>query len=308
MFISPAKTRAIKKALAFLAVSFAVLSASLPLAASAHVLETDGSVGVVLHVDPDDDPYVGQPTGIYFDVKDKSGKFSLANCDCIADFADKNGVIASAVVSGEAVQFTAPTKGVYTITLHGQPLARAAGAFQEFKISFDVRFARTASSSSIASAAQPEHQSSTSSTIGHHIAEHFIHYIVFGLGFGIAIYIYIRDGLRLRKKRRAEQKAKGAADKESDDQTPPRSSTLVVALIALTALTFSLTYGFHCQTYTHNLASVDHACCLQPQVLAAAQPELGLTIVLQSTPSENILSAEPLRVVSKANKSPPVRV
>lgn len=43
---------------------------ALPQTASAHVLQTDGSIGAVLHVDPDDNPIIGEKATFFFDLKD----------------------------------------------------------------------------------------------------------------------------------------------------------------------------------------------------------------------------------------------
>ena len=48
----------------------------------AHILKTDGSIGAVLHIDPDDDPIARQSSYFFFEFKDKQNIFKLENCDC----------------------------------------------------------------------------------------------------------------------------------------------------------------------------------------------------------------------------------
>ncbi|MEJ0073385.1 MAG: hypothetical protein WDN27_04895 [Candidatus Saccharibacteria bacterium] len=51
---------------------------AIPGAASAHVLKIDGSIGGVLHINPDDNPTTGNPTDYILSFDDDSGKFNLA--------------------------------------------------------------------------------------------------------------------------------------------------------------------------------------------------------------------------------------
>lgn len=51
----------------------------LPTIASAHVLKTDGSIGAVVHIDPDDDPIIGKSANFFLEFKDTKNKFQLAN-------------------------------------------------------------------------------------------------------------------------------------------------------------------------------------------------------------------------------------
>jgi len=57
----------------------------------AHVLKSDGSIGTVMYVDPDDDPIVGQVAQFYFEFKDRESKFDHQNCDCRVEVL-KNGL------------------------------------------------------------------------------------------------------------------------------------------------------------------------------------------------------------------------
>src|SRR5438045_57931 len=55
---------------------------------SAHVLKTDGNIGAVLHIDPDDDPIAGSQASFFFEFKDIQGKFQSQNCDCTFSIAE----------------------------------------------------------------------------------------------------------------------------------------------------------------------------------------------------------------------------
>jgi hypothetical protein len=134
-----------KKSIIILFAVFLVL----PSPASAHVLKSDGAIGVLFHVDPDDDPYVGQPANLHFQIKDKDNKFALADCNCTVSILKQgNQIFSSSLNSLDAktsiysagVSYTFTEKAVYTVVLKGSP--KASGAFQPFSVQYDVRISR----------------------------------------------------------------------------------------------------------------------------------------------------------------------
>ena len=129
----------------------ALLSSSLLLGrasvAEAHFLSADGSVGAILHVDPDDDPIAGQTATFLFDIKDKQGKFQLADCDCKVVVQENGQELASqplsqAGPSTASFSFVFPKKDVYKVQLIGSPLQ--PNGFQPFTINWDLRVDRQA--------------------------------------------------------------------------------------------------------------------------------------------------------------------
>lgn len=109
-----------------------------PQAVSAHVLKTDGSIGAILHVDPNDAPTVGKQSSIYFDLKDKNNKFKLENCDCTASVSRNNTELFSHPHSDDSpIPFIFPEKGVYTIAISGKPTS--GDSFKPFSLEWDVR-------------------------------------------------------------------------------------------------------------------------------------------------------------------------
>ncbi len=160
-----------------------------PSFAAAHVLSTDGSVGAVMHIDPEDDPIIGAPATFFFEFKDTKGKFSLSDCACI--FSLHRGqqtltesllrpVNASDILTGVA-RFTFEQKAVYTVTVLGVP--KVAGAFQPFTLTYDVRVAREGAPTTAPITVQGVPQRPS----------HIVHLII---AFGSAILVvalYIRD-------------------------------------------------------------------------------------------------------------------
>lgn len=131
---------------AFIVFSFQVLASS---NVYAHVLETDGTIGAVLHIDPEDDPIAGQPSGFFFEFKDKDGKFKPQDCDCLFTVLEDGKQFFSqplfassseASLTSATVFFNFPKKSVYQIEVVGTPIKE--DLFQSFTLVYDVRVAR----------------------------------------------------------------------------------------------------------------------------------------------------------------------
>ena len=123
-----------------LAVVLLILSAP----AWGHVVLTDGTIGVTMHIDPDDAPIAGKPSRVYFWFKDTTGHldpnrcqgtFSVALDDWMVTsqplFAQKD----SGLISVHEVTFSKP--GVYTVRVNGYPMGNVT--FQPFLLQFSVR-------------------------------------------------------------------------------------------------------------------------------------------------------------------------
>lgn len=147
---------------------------------SAHVLETDGSIGAVIHIDPEDDPIVGEQASFFFEFKDKEGKFNGTNCDCVAVISKNGQELFRGSIYGNTDQpslensslfFTFPERGVYSLEIIGKPLT--PGAFQEFHLKDELRVERLPG-------AQPAEEKS-----GNFFIDHKLHLVVFGVGLAI---------------------------------------------------------------------------------------------------------------------------
>jgi hypothetical protein len=115
---------------------------------SAHTLKTDGPIGAVLHVDPEDDPIAGQPAYFYFEFVDRSGQFQPSQCDCTAVVRrGAEEIYRQPLFSGTetnltspSFSFTFPERGIYQVGVTGQP--SGGNTFSAFNLDFDVRVAR----------------------------------------------------------------------------------------------------------------------------------------------------------------------
>ncbi len=114
--------------------------------AFAHVLQTDGSIGAVLHVDPEDDPIVGEQSSFFFSIKDKQNKFSFANCSCTVTVKENGTIMSQTTISDQTFLYTFPRKGVYQVTLTGKSNNKS---FQSFSLTYDIRVARETKNQSV---------------------------------------------------------------------------------------------------------------------------------------------------------------
>jgi hypothetical protein len=119
--------------------------------AQAHVLITDGTIGAVLHVDPEDDPIAGARSNFFFEFKDKQNKFKSENCDCTFTIKENDNVIFTQPLfqntnnpslNNASVSFTFPKRDIYEVSVVGKP--HSPGAFQPFTLTYDIRVERTA--------------------------------------------------------------------------------------------------------------------------------------------------------------------
>jgi len=111
----------------------------------AHVVGTDGPIGVTMHVDPDDQPVTGAPTRFYLWFKDTSDRLKPQDCRGTFSVSDADDVAVatqplfarsgSGLTDVHDVTFTKP--GVYTVRINGAP--QGTTTFTPFLITFQVR-------------------------------------------------------------------------------------------------------------------------------------------------------------------------
>jgi hypothetical protein len=158
-----------------------ILFTSSVFVSNAHVLKVDGSIGAVLHVDPDDDPVVNQATGFYFDIKDTSDKFDPKQCDCRLVIKENGQEIFNKNILvqikddgfGALGAFTFPERAIYEVALIGTP--KTPEAFQVFNLSYDIRVSRVDASRKPTA------------------ADHTYHYILFGIAFIAIFYLILSE-------------------------------------------------------------------------------------------------------------------
>ena len=151
---------------------------------SAHVLKTDGTMGAVLHVDPNDSPVAGKSSSIFFDLKDSSGKFTIENCDCTVSVAQNGKTIFDRkIVSLAPVSFTFPEIAVYDVRMTGA--AKDGVSFDPFTLSYDIRVETAAPRDAQADAINAESQN--------FFERHWLHIVLFGGAIIFAIFSMVRE-------------------------------------------------------------------------------------------------------------------
>lgn len=129
---------------------------------SAHVLQSNGSVGAVLHIDPADDPIVGEQAAFFFEFKDKKNTFNPANCVCTFSILENGKEIfsqplfqdnADPSVTNASVFYTFAARDVYQVKVSGKPLMEKK-AFEPFTLTYDIRVSRESSGSAPTSSSQ----------------------------------------------------------------------------------------------------------------------------------------------------------
>lgn len=175
-------------------ISLLTVSLVIPRQTFAHVLLTDGSIGAVLHIDPDDDPIALQQSSFFFDFKDKTGKFDPTQCDCQFVLFENGKQIysqslfasnTSPSLTNASVFYTFPKRDVYTLKIIGKPLTQSS--FTPFTLSYDIRVSRIGT---------------TSSAPTDFISAHVIHLVGVGLIALFVIFAIIKQTFAERKNKR----------------------------------------------------------------------------------------------------------
>lgn len=116
---------------------------------SAHVVKIEGTIGVTLHISPDDEPVAGETAALFIEIHDQQQQFVATDtaCDCRVSIAGKENTIAALPFVDEKgyvkLEYTFPESGTYKIIVRGTP--RPGSFFQSYEAVFSY-FVRPASS------------------------------------------------------------------------------------------------------------------------------------------------------------------
>ncbi len=126
----------------------------------AHQIKTSGTMSILQHSDPNDEPVAGMTTTLYLNITDSAGTFSAQHCDCTVYIAPYRSLetIETTGVSFDfetglthtynenySLEYVFPDRDVYAIVVEGAP--RESGKFSPFRIVFDIRVAHEVSPS-----------------------------------------------------------------------------------------------------------------------------------------------------------------
>jgi hypothetical protein len=115
----------------------------------AHEVKLQNDISVTLHMEPQDDPVVGEPGELFLSFKDFQNRFNIDDCDCSAKVFSKDKVLFNGHLSEKAgesfgsnsvvINTIFPKKAIYTVSL----IAKSkTGVFPDVKMDFFVRIAR----------------------------------------------------------------------------------------------------------------------------------------------------------------------
>jgi hypothetical protein len=116
------------------------------LPAEAHVFKYFETVSVLLHMEPGDDPFAGEPGQLFFYFNDSANKFQVSQCQCRVKISEGDKVLYDEPLTGEAkaygeqvrlVNFTFPRRDIYKVDLTVKEKDYAP-----FALSWDVRIDR----------------------------------------------------------------------------------------------------------------------------------------------------------------------
>lgn len=121
---------------------------------AAHTLKVDGTIGVTMHIDPDDTPIANQNAHIMIGVQDRSGAFTGFNaCQCSVAIKQADSVLATvpltAASTTDMANFTFTSAGAYTLTVSGTPTQGAQ--FNPFTVDFTYTIGRARNSTAFQS-------------------------------------------------------------------------------------------------------------------------------------------------------------
>jgi hypothetical protein len=107
--------------------------------ASAHVLRVDGTIGVLLHIDPNDKPVAERDAHFILSIQDSTGRFDVTKCNCTVTIYYNEQRLDSypfPVIVNKLlpIEYVFPRSGTYHIVVQGNPVN--GGSFQPFRTEF----------------------------------------------------------------------------------------------------------------------------------------------------------------------------
>lgn len=112
-----------------------------------HTLESNESISAIMHIDPQDNPIIGEEASLQFEFIDPKQAFTLEMCECIISINLKNNnLLTQALVSDtnnvhtSTVSFSFPEKAIYTVKIQGKP--QHGEIFKPFTLTYSLRVER----------------------------------------------------------------------------------------------------------------------------------------------------------------------
>jgi len=97
-----------------------------------------------MHIEPDCEAIAKIHNNLFFLITDKSKKFSLDECHCVATIFESGLKVSERKITKSFVSVFFPKKAVYLVEVTGKPID--GKSFQPFHIIFDARVEKEADS------------------------------------------------------------------------------------------------------------------------------------------------------------------
>jgi hypothetical protein len=132
---------------------------ALPASLGAHEIKTSGTLHILLHMEPLDNPAAGEEAQLYFSVDDTAAKFDYGNCVCrvtIKSFEGQELLNRLVTPADDApdwgaqvarIPYVFPQIGLYKATIQGES---TNGTFAAFRLEYDKRIERQSESEPLA--------------------------------------------------------------------------------------------------------------------------------------------------------------
>ncbi len=114
-----------------------------------HFVQSEDEIEVTLHINPDDNPIIGEPAKIYFQFDDPENIIAPQTCNCMVSIFLNNEELISQSLFLENEQtgfdtpsltFVFPEKGLYQIKVTGSPINNED--FSGFASEYSLRISR----------------------------------------------------------------------------------------------------------------------------------------------------------------------
>jgi hypothetical protein len=104
-----------------------------------HQIASNNGVSVQVHVDPNDEPIVGQATTVWVvRVKARDAVFAWKTCRCRMNVFDSSGaVLLNSIATAPRTSVTFPEAKAYGITFSGR--VKRKGIWRPFRVSYAIR-------------------------------------------------------------------------------------------------------------------------------------------------------------------------
>lgn len=129
--------------LLYVAVTAAAALAVAATPAGAHQVASNNGVTVQVHVDPDDEPIVGQATTVWVvRVRARNATFAWKTCRCRLKVFDSSGaVVLDTVARAPRTPVTFPEAKAYGIRFSGRVKKKTDRGYRAFRVTYAIRAA-----------------------------------------------------------------------------------------------------------------------------------------------------------------------